>query len=236
MYKQYIFLLILSFFSIQGFAAGCPDGSEPVKSVSDDGSYFVFNCSEPVSTPEASYPPGAPIITSDFLDTHNGLGRLRDQIHQGIDIAGDNGQLILAAADGKVLEATVEKCWGPTIAIDHGKGLDGNKIIALYGHLGEMLVTANEQVKRGQPIASLGNNQNIFECIGGIRHLHFQIGRKYRATKNNWAYWGWGYFLKDGSKGVNPHLYWSDGPNKVTCFKPDKKYKLGSLTYPVQCL
>ena len=44
MYKQYIFLLILSFFSIQGFAAGCPDGSEPVKSVSDDGTYFVFNC------------------------------------------------------------------------------------------------------------------------------------------------------------------------------------------------
>ena len=25
-------------------AAGCPDGSEPVKSVSDDGSYFVYNC------------------------------------------------------------------------------------------------------------------------------------------------------------------------------------------------
>ena len=46
MFKQYIFLLILSFFSIQGFAAGCPDGSEPVKSLSADGTYFVFDCGE----------------------------------------------------------------------------------------------------------------------------------------------------------------------------------------------
>ena len=36
MFKKYIFLLILSFFSIQSFAAGCPDGSEPVKSISAD--------------------------------------------------------------------------------------------------------------------------------------------------------------------------------------------------------
>ena len=42
--KKLFLLLILSFFSVQGFAAGCPDGSEPVKSVSDDGTYFVFNC------------------------------------------------------------------------------------------------------------------------------------------------------------------------------------------------
>ena len=42
--KKLFILLILSFFSIQGLAAGCPDGSEPVKSVSDDGSYFVYNC------------------------------------------------------------------------------------------------------------------------------------------------------------------------------------------------
>ncbi len=42
--KKLLLLLILSFFSAQGYAAGCPDGSEPVKSVSDDGTYFVYNC------------------------------------------------------------------------------------------------------------------------------------------------------------------------------------------------
>jgi len=42
--KKILLLLILSFFSSQGFAAGCPDGSDPIKSVSADGTYFVFNC------------------------------------------------------------------------------------------------------------------------------------------------------------------------------------------------
>ena len=42
--KKLFLFLILSFFSVQSFAAGCPDGSEPVKSISDDGTYFVFNC------------------------------------------------------------------------------------------------------------------------------------------------------------------------------------------------
>ena len=200
--KKLLLLLVLFFYSTQGFTI--------------------------------IYPPGAPLIVSDFRDTLDGKGRMRDQIHQGIDIAGNKGQLVLAASDGKVLEATVEKCWGPTIAIDHGKGLDGKKIIALYGHLGEMLVTANEQVTRGQPIGSLGDNQDIFDCIAGLRHLHFQIGRNYRDSYKG-TYWGWAYFLKDGNKGVNPHIYWSDGPNKVTCFKPNTKYKLGSITYPVPC-
>ena len=200
--KKLLLLLVLFFYSTQGFTI--------------------------------IYPPGAPLIVSDFRDTLDGKGRMRDQIHQGIDIAGNKGQLVLAASDGKVLEATVEKCWGPTIAIDHGKGLDGKKIIALYGHLGEMLVTADEQVTRGQPIGSLGDNQDVFDCIAGLRHLHFQIGRNYRDSYKG-TYWGWAYFLKDGNKGVNPHLYWSDGPNKVTCFQPNTKYKLGSLTYPVPC-
>ena len=42
--KKLPILLILFFFSAQGFAAGCPDGSEPIKSVSEDGTYFVYNC------------------------------------------------------------------------------------------------------------------------------------------------------------------------------------------------
>ena len=36
--------MVLSFFSAQSLAGSCPDGSEPVKSISDDGTYFVYNC------------------------------------------------------------------------------------------------------------------------------------------------------------------------------------------------
>ena len=42
--RKFLILLILSFFSAQGLAAGCPDGSDPVKSISADGTYFVYNC------------------------------------------------------------------------------------------------------------------------------------------------------------------------------------------------
>ena len=42
--KKLLLLLILSFFSAQVYAGSCPDRSEPIKSVSDDGTYFVYNC------------------------------------------------------------------------------------------------------------------------------------------------------------------------------------------------
>ena len=42
--KKLLLLLILSFFSAQGYAASCPDGNEPVKSISADGTYFVYKC------------------------------------------------------------------------------------------------------------------------------------------------------------------------------------------------
>jgi len=42
--KKLFLILILSFLSAQSFAGSCPDGSEPVKSISEDGTYFVFNC------------------------------------------------------------------------------------------------------------------------------------------------------------------------------------------------
>ncbi|MDB4821424.1 hypothetical protein OAH81_00100 [Candidatus Pseudothioglobus singularis] len=42
--QKLLLLLILSFFSTAGFAASCPDGNEPIKTVSDDGTYFLYKC------------------------------------------------------------------------------------------------------------------------------------------------------------------------------------------------
>ena len=42
--KKLLLLLILSFFLTQGFSGECPDGSEPTRSVSADGSYYVYKC------------------------------------------------------------------------------------------------------------------------------------------------------------------------------------------------
>ena len=76
--KKIILLLILSFFSTSGYsgvsypaetagdepdttyvptAAICPDGSEPTKSISEDGYYFVYSCGSepevPIVSPKA---------------------------------------------------------------------------------------------------------------------------------------------------------------------------------------
>ena len=42
--KKLLILLIFSFFSLPSYAGSCPDGSDPVKSISADGTYFVYNC------------------------------------------------------------------------------------------------------------------------------------------------------------------------------------------------
>ena len=42
--KNLFFLLSWLLFSIQSYAGSCPDGSDPVKSISADGTYFVFKC------------------------------------------------------------------------------------------------------------------------------------------------------------------------------------------------
>ena len=42
--KKILFIFVMSLYSIHGYASSCPDGSEPIKSVSDDGTYYVFNC------------------------------------------------------------------------------------------------------------------------------------------------------------------------------------------------
>ena len=44
--KKLLLLLTLFLFSVQSYAGSCPDGSEPIKSISADGTYFVFNCGD----------------------------------------------------------------------------------------------------------------------------------------------------------------------------------------------
>lgn len=42
--KKLYLCLTLILFSIKSFAGDCPDGSDPIKSISDDGTYFVYKC------------------------------------------------------------------------------------------------------------------------------------------------------------------------------------------------
>lgn len=186
--------------------------------------------------PENSYKLKLPLeaskIVSDFGSMTGVRGQKRRIPHQGIDIRDIPGTLILAARDGVVLEVYDEKCWGLTIVIDHGPDPDGKKLFALYGHLGAHSVKQGKKVKRGQKIGEMGNDLKR-NCTGGLGHMHFQLGRRYRNFKQRW--WGSAYFLEDYKDAPNPHLFWADGPFQVTCFDSQKNYPPHSLTYPVQC-
>ena len=94
-------------------------------------------------------------IISDFKSMYGVNGRTRMQIHMGIDIIGNANQPIIAIADGKVLEIEEKLCEGPSVVIDHGKSMSGERLIAIYTHTGEFLVKAGDNVKRGMPVAKL---------------------------------------------------------------------------------
>ncbi len=179
-------------------------------------------------------PKTAPKIASEFQSKKGVNGFRRKSRHQGIDIRGPNRQAIIAVADGRVLDFEVGSCWGPTLMVDHGVGFDGKRLIVLYGHLGEALVRKGQTVSRGQLVGRLGNNHFKFRCISKVRHLHLQIGRTPRLTDRG-RFWGHVRYLKDGKRGVNPHVYWADGPGRVTCFREGETYPKGTITYPVPC-
>lgn len=172
-------------------------------------------------------------ILSDFGSTSGVNTRPRDNLHQGIDIIGFKNQPVIAIKDGKVLETIIEDCWGGTIIVDHGKSFDGKNLIVIYGHVGEFKVTENEEIKRGDIIAELPEKIK-FRCMARVRHLHLQIGQSYceKEEKNKW---GCRYFIKDFYRSLNPHNFWEDGPNDISCYQKNKVYKEGTITYPFIC-
>ena len=172
-------------------------------------------------------------VISDFNSMYGVNGRTRMQIHQGIDIIGNANQPIIAIADGKVLETEEKLCEGPSVVIDHGKSTSGERLIAIYTHTGDFLVKEGDIVKRGMPVAKLPEKIS-FPCMARVRHLHLQIGQQY-CEKEEKHKWGCDFFIKDKYSSLNPHLFWANGKNKVTCYDKNRKYLKGTITYPFFC-
>jgi len=103
-------------------------------------------------------------ITSEFgWRTHPIFGTQR--YHSGLDIGGDYGLPIAAAASGVVIHAGWISGYGNTVIIDHGGG-----ITTLYGHNESLLVGVGESVAQGQTIAMCGSTGN---STGP--HCHFEV-------------------------------------------------------------
>jgi murein DD-endopeptidase MepM/ murein hydrolase activator NlpD len=103
-------------------------------------------------------------ITSSF-------GRRRLGWHRGIDIKGERGDPIIAAAPGVVVVSGVEPRYGRVVKIEHEHGFT-----TVYAHNDDNLVEVGDWVLAGQRIASLGRTGRATSY-----HLHFEIRRDGRV-------------------------------------------------------
>lgn len=91
---------------------------------------------------------------------------LRDgRLHEGIDIAANEGAPVRAAGDGRVVFAGPRGTYGLAVIIDHGDGLR-----TLYAHCSVILVEEGETVERGEIIARVGSTGR---STGP--HLHLEV-------------------------------------------------------------
>ena len=87
--------------------------------------------------------------------------------NKGLDIAGINGQPILASNHGKVVySGTGIRSYGKLIIIKHN-----DDYLSAYAYNQKMLVEEGQSVKAGQKIATMGNDD------AGHSRLHFEIRR-----------------------------------------------------------
>ncbi len=118
--------------------------------------------------------------------------------HLGDDLNGiggensDLGDPVFAVADGRVLVARDGgPGWGNVIIVLHAYQESGVRkyVQSYYGHVQMMLVTAGEEVRRGQQIATVGTGGGRY-----LAHLHFEmrefitphIGAGYRKDTHGW--------------------------------------------------
>lgn len=121
--------------------------------------------------PKASSMPPADIVRVNFpailpAEGYMTRGFSPEERHYGLDIAGKIGSLINAAAEGHVVFAGWTNEEGNVIILSHGQGF-----MTFYKHNQSLLRSPGEFVKRGEPIALLGNSGRT----SSGPHLHFEI-------------------------------------------------------------
>ena len=109
------------------------------------------------------WPVSGPITSPFGMRMHPVYGR--PIVHQGIDIAANQGTTIAAAAAGRIIVASYQGACGNMIAIAHHGGLS-----PMYCHLSQIFVGVGQDVERGQAIGAVGMTG---DATGP--HLHFQV-------------------------------------------------------------
>jgi murein DD-endopeptidase MepM/ murein hydrolase activator NlpD len=93
------------------------------------------------------------------------------RVHNGVDIAAEEGTKVVSAADGTVYTVYSDETMGTTVVISHDDGYTTK-----YACLAEEVsVKAGEKVKAGQQIGCVGQTALLESAIG--HHVHFSVSR-----------------------------------------------------------
>jgi len=150
-----------------------PPASNPAPAASTAASAPAKAASAPASAPAAT---PAPVAASGGDDTvawmwpGNGavLTGFDEVKNKGVDIAGNAGDPVLAAAEGKVVYAgSGLRGYGNLIILKHN-----NTYLTAYAHNQTLLVKEDQTVKRGQKIAEMGNSD------ADRVKLHFEVRKQ----------------------------------------------------------
>lgn len=85
--------------------------------------------------------------------------------HSGVDVAADEGEEVLAVADGKVIEVGFNSNQGNYVTIKHQDGTT-----SLYAHGSKILASLNQEVTAGEIIMLVGSTG-----MATGPHLHFEM-------------------------------------------------------------
>lgn len=97
-------------------------------------------------------------VTSEFGWRHR-------RPHYGTDIDLETGDTVVAAFDGMVRIAKLNRSYGNVVIIRHSNGLE-----TVYAHLSKILVEAGQKIEAGQTLGLGGNTGHSFGA-----HLHFEM-------------------------------------------------------------
>jgi Peptidase family M23 len=160
-------------------------------------------------------------LCSDYLSRSNCINRSRE-IHHGIDFGGVKGTEVISATYGTVTARNFEECAGHglTVRTDFRATHEDKEgpVFVSYWHVeGHPHVVPGLKLKPGDPIGvtiPLRHNR----CLGSREHVHYEL----RVFGNS-------------RRHINPHLYWADGENKVTCFRDGMTVPPGKAVAPIRC-
>ena len=121
---------------------------------------------ERAAPPVAAAPQGADDENVSWIwPTDGKVSTGFDDGKKGIDIAGKNGQQVLAASSGKVMYAgSGIRGYGNLVIVKHTSNL-----LSAYAHNKTILVKEGQTVTKGQKIAEMGNSDS------DVVKLHFEI-------------------------------------------------------------